>query len=79
MTYESPLKAIRAFCIECSGDSAYEVTRCSSETCPLKPFRFGKNPYHKLQLTEEQRKIKSENMKRLLEEKKNKATEENNT
>lgn len=50
----SPVKAIRAFCLECCGGSSQEVKDCTSRRCVLKPFRFGKNPYHKRELTEEQ-------------------------
>ena len=66
---KSPLKAIRAFCLSCCGDSAYEVKECTSKNCPLKPFRFGKNPYAKRQLSEEQRMAASERMKKAREAK----------
>ena len=40
----SPLKAIRAFCLECVGYSADEVRLCTAgDSCPLFKFRFGKN------------------------------------
>ncbi len=52
----SPLKAIRANCIECVGASN-EVKLCSSKKCFLFPFRFGKNPYLKRNLSEEQKKV----------------------
>lgn len=59
----TPLKAIRAKCIECSGDSPYEVKRCSSTDCVLYPFRFGKNPFRKkTALSDEQRAARRENM-----------------
>lgn len=51
----SPAKAIREFCLGCVGYSANEVKLCPSAKCPLYPFRFGKNPYLKRELTEEQR------------------------
>jgi len=51
----TPLKAIKQYCYECSGESKAEVKRCSSETCPLKPFRFGRNPFNKREMTEEQK------------------------
>lgn len=41
----SPVKAIRAFCLGCVGNSPTEVRLCVSTKCPLYPFRFGKNPY----------------------------------
>jgi len=52
----NPLKAIRKNCIECSGGSYLEVELCPCTTCPMYPFRFGKNPYRaKRVLTEEQK------------------------
>jgi hypothetical protein len=52
----SPVKAIRQFCLECSGDSSAEVKRCNSAKCPLYPFRFGKNPYRtKREMSDEQK------------------------
>ncbi len=62
-TITSPLKAIKAFCMECSGDSYTELKYCTSARCPLKPFRFGKNPFHTRSLTEEQREASRERMK----------------
>lgn len=40
----TPLKAIRAKCLDCSGGQPSEVRRCDIEDCPLLPYRFGKNP-----------------------------------
>lgn len=52
----NPVKAIRAFCLDCVGNSPNEVKLCPSERCALYPFRFGKNPYTaKRKLTEEQK------------------------
>jgi len=39
----TPLKAIRAKCLDCCG-SSYEVSLCSCTDCALHPFRLGKNP-----------------------------------
>lgn len=50
---KSPLKAIRAFCIDCMGGQVREVKLCSSEKCPLYAFRMGKNPYRKRELSPE--------------------------
>lgn len=52
---KSPVKAIRAFCLSCCGDSAYDVRYCCAPKCVLYPFRFGKNPYIHRELTEEQK------------------------
>lgn len=43
---ESPIKAIRAKCIDCSGKSAAESRKCVAINCPLWPFRMGVNPFH---------------------------------
>ncbi len=60
----SPIKAIRAFCLECSGDSAREVKECTARSCVLYPFRFGENPYRtKRELTDEQRAELRDRMK----------------
>lgn len=47
---KSPVKAIRAFCLDCVGDNRAEVRRCSAgvQGCPLWPFRFVRNPFNKL-------------------------------
>lgn len=51
----SPLKAIRAKCLDCCCEQINEVKFCPASNCPLHPFRFGKNPYRKRELTDEQR------------------------
>lgn len=50
---KSPLKAIRAFCIDCMGEQVREVKLCPSQICPLHAFRMGKNPYRKRELSPE--------------------------
>jgi hypothetical protein len=40
----TPLRAIRAKCLDCSAGSPGEVRKCHIEDCPLFPFRFGHNP-----------------------------------
>lgn len=53
---KSPVKAIRAKCLDCCCGQQLEVKLCPTEKCALWPFRFGKNPYRaKRELTEEQR------------------------
>lgn len=54
-TITSPLKAIRAKCLDCCCDQTTEVKLCPASDCPLHPFRFGKNPFRKRELTDEQR------------------------
>ena len=48
----SPVKAIRAFCLECVGYNSEEVKECTANNqkntrCPLFRFRFGKTGFHK--------------------------------
>jgi hypothetical protein len=43
----TPMRAIRANCLECSGGNQAEVRSCVISTCPLFPYRMGKNPYRK--------------------------------
>jgi hypothetical protein len=40
----TPLKAIRAKCLDCSGGSFREVKECPIEDCPLYAYRMGHNP-----------------------------------
>jgi len=40
----TPIKAIRAWCLDCSGFQPKEVRLCPHTDCPLYPYRFGKNP-----------------------------------
>lgn len=54
----TPMKAIRAYCIECSNNSAHEVQLCPMKDCPLYAFRLGKNPnIAKRELTDEQKAV----------------------
>jgi hypothetical protein len=43
----TPLRAIRAKCLDCSDMSSNEVKLCGFTDCPLYPYRFGKNPNRK--------------------------------
>ena len=40
----TPLKAIKAFCIECMGHQAHMVKDCTAPKCPLYEYRMGKSP-----------------------------------
>ena len=54
----NPVKAIRAFCLDCCGGSSMMVKGCSAPDCALYPFRFGKNPYRKpREMSEEERQV----------------------
>ena len=66
----NPVKAIREFCLQCCGGKAVDVKECTSTICPLKPFRFGKNPYRtKRTMTDEQREKAAERLKAAREKK----------
>ena len=41
---KTPIKAIRAKCLDCCCGSAKEVALCPIPDCSLYPYRFGKNP-----------------------------------
>ena len=45
----TPIKAIRAKCLECSGGQTKEVRECPILDCGLYPYRMGKRPkpFHK--------------------------------
>lgn len=60
---KSPVKAIRAKCLDCSGGSSTEADRCPIKDCPLYPFRKGHNPrIQKREQTEEQRQANLERL-----------------
>lgn len=40
----TPIKAIRAKCLDCCAGSQKEVALCVIEKCALFPYRFGKRP-----------------------------------
>lgn len=40
----SPVSAIRRYCVECSGGGRKEVADCHLYHCPLFPYRFGMMP-----------------------------------
>jgi len=43
----TPIKAIRAKCLDCVCFQLKEVKLCPSDDCPLWPYRMGKNPNRK--------------------------------
>jgi len=47
MKTKSPLKSIRAKCLECAVYQKHEVLKCHLTDCPLFPFRLGRNPNRK--------------------------------
>lgn len=40
----TPIKAIRAKCIDCCGGSKKEARLCPAANCPLYPYRMGHRP-----------------------------------
>lgn len=44
MVKRTPIKAIRAKCIECSAGQIAEVRLCVVKKCPLYPYRMGHRP-----------------------------------
>ena len=43
----TPLRAIRAKCMDCSCGSSHEVRECTIDNCPLFQYRMGHNPKRK--------------------------------
>ena len=54
----TPLRAIRAKCLDCVCNLPQEVQLCPSTDCPLYPFRLGKNP--NIKLSDEERERRAE-------------------
>jgi hypothetical protein len=68
---KSPIKAIRAKCLDCCGGSSNEVKLCPATECPIYAFRFGRNPYRTVRvMTEEQKAAASERLRLAREQKK---------
>ena len=44
MPYLTPVKSIRAYCLDCCCGSWLEVKLCPRTQCALYPYRFGKRP-----------------------------------
>lgn len=61
---KSPLKSIKQYCFECSGDNKAEVRNCELKDCPLYKYRMGKTGYHK-EFTTEQKLAFAERIKAL--------------
>ena len=58
----SPIKAIRAKCMDCCYDQREEVKLCPAKDCPLWPFRLGKNPNRARNMTDEQKEAARERL-----------------
>lgn len=65
----TPLSAIKEFCVSCMGDQPRLVKECTTKSCPLWPYRTGHNIYSKRTMTEEQRQMAAERLKKAREAK----------
>jgi len=59
----TPIKAIRAKCLECSCNNVNEVKLCVIPDCPLYPYRLGHNPY--IKMSEERKAIHAANLRKI--------------
>ena len=44
ITVKTPIKAIRAKCLDCCADQVKEIRECPIEKCSLWPYRMGRRP-----------------------------------
>ena len=42
--YDTPIKAIRKKCLDCTAGSRKEIRLCPAVECALYPYRFGRRP-----------------------------------
>ena len=59
----TPMKAIRAKCLDCCCGSPQEVRLCPCVNCSLYRFRLGHNPARKRDLTDEERRAAGERLR----------------
>jgi len=59
----TPIKAIRAKCLDCCCGQFKEVELCPCVSCSLYPYRFGKNP--NIKLTDEQKAKRAAHFKKV--------------
>ena len=57
------LRAIKLKCLDCSTYTTNEIKECPVKNCPLYPFRLGKNPFRKREVTDEERQKMRERLK----------------
>lgn len=58
----TPMKAIRAKCLDCCCWQQQEVRLCPATGCPLHPYRMGKNPNRKV--SEERREALAKHLEK---------------
>jgi hypothetical protein len=61
---KTPLKAIRAKCLDCCNEQPSEVRICHITHCSLWPFRMGKNPFHKRRMTNKQKQAATQHLRK---------------
>ena len=63
MAERTPIKAIRAKCMECSNNQPSEIKECPIESCALYEYRFGKRPgtYERQEAKRKQREADAQN------------------
>ena len=61
----TPLRAIRAKCIDCCCGNPAEVRVCPCDDCPLHAFRMGHNP--NIALSDEQKDIRAARLAKIAE------------
>lgn len=66
----TPLSQIHKFCVDCLGGQPRLVKDCTTKSCPLWPYRTGHNTNSKRTMTEEQRQLAAERLKKAREAKK---------
>jgi hypothetical protein len=71
---KTPLQALRAHCLDCSGFEPGEVRQCTVTSCPSWPFRFGRSPWRK-PATQAQRDASRRNARHLRKPRENHETE----
>jgi len=45
--YETPIKAIRKKCLDCTCNQHQEIRLCTVIDCPIYPYRMGRRPDEK--------------------------------
>lgn len=55
----TPMRAIRAKCLDCCCGQAIEVRLCEAKTCPLHEYRMGHRPKEDKQVEEDEKIEKS--------------------
>lgn len=58
------LKIIREKCLDCCTGKHCEVRKCHITSCPLWPYRMGKNPFHNRAMTDENKHIAIQHLKK---------------